>query len=57
MTPNQHRRFNTIILLTAIVIGTVAISMNNHDIHDCENRLYKRLMEVKKYDKDRIPNR
>jgi len=49
MTPNQHRKFNTIILLIAIVIATVAISMNNHDIHDCEERLYKKLTEAKKY--------
>ena len=49
MTPNQHRKFNSIILLIAIVIGTIAISMNNHDIHDCEERLYKKLTEAKKY--------
>jgi len=44
MTPNQHRKFNSIILIIAIVIGTIAISMNNHDIHDCEERLYKKLL-------------
>ena len=49
MTPNQQRNFNTIILIIAIVIGTVAISMNNHKCEDkitleqMEEALYKHL--------------
>ena len=49
MTPNQQRNFNTIILIMAIVIGTVAISMNSHKCEDkvtleqMEEALYKHL--------------
>ena len=46
MTPNQQRNFNTIILLIAIVIGTVAISMNNHK---CEEKITLEQMEEALY--------
>jgi len=49
MTPNQHRKFNTIVLLIVLVVGSISIVMNNHSIHDCEERLYKKLTEAKKY--------
>ena len=53
MTPNQQRNFNTIILIIAIAIGTVAISMNSHKCEDkvtleqMEEALYKHLTKVK----------
>jgi len=52
MTPTQHRKFNSIILLIAIVISAIAISMNSHKCEDkvtleqMEEALYKHLTKA-----------
>ena len=47
MTPEEHRRMNTVIIVLAILVMILLIANNRHNIHDCEERLFEKLTNMK----------
>ena len=47
MTPEEHRRFNTLGLVLIIGVVVLIALSNEHNIEDCEQRLFEKLTEMK----------
>lgn len=47
ITPEEHRRMNTVLLITITIALLIYISFNRHSIEDCEEKLFEKLTNMK----------
>lgn len=47
MTPSEHRRMNTVIIVLSVLVMVLLVIDNKHSMIDCEERLFEKLTNMK----------